>query len=149
VAAELLLKKVVDINFQDQQEQTALNLAATRGQTRLVSLILETKGAEPDITDLRGWTPLWCATQAGHETIVKLLLEDKRINPNREKDSRTTLLRGTPLLISIWNGDAAITSLLLACSRTNPDISDANGRTPLSYAAEKGDATLVQQLLDT
>lgn len=74
-----LVKARVDINFQDEQGETALHVAARFGHVECAQILLEGSGAQKINTELRettyGWTPLFIASVDGHLPIVELLIE--------------------------------------------------------------------------
>lgn len=61
-----------DISRTDKKGRTCLHLASCRGMTDAVRLLLE-NGADPNVTDIFGNTPLhWC----GHMETVDVLIEN-------------------------------------------------------------------------
>jgi ankyrin repeat protein len=80
------------------------------------------------------------AANAGHEAIVKRLLEAKA-----GTDSRDTFNR-SPLLLAAENGHEAVVKLLLE-AKADIDSSDDYGR-PLSLAARNGHEAVVKLLLE-
>ena len=75
----ILTKASVDVNYQDEQGDTALHVAARFGHLECANLLLE--GTDKQKTDVElaektyGWTPLFVACVDGHLPIVKLLIE--------------------------------------------------------------------------
>ena len=74
-----LVRARVDINFQDEQGETALHVAARYGHAECAQTLLEGSDAQKIDTELReatyGWTPLLLASVDGHLPIVELLIE--------------------------------------------------------------------------
>lgn len=66
------------------------------------------KGAEIDSKDIYSRTPLLCAVQNGHESIVMLLLEK-----DAEFETKDNKYGRTPLLWAVRNGYESISKLLL------------------------------------
>jgi ankyrin repeat protein len=62
----------VNINARDSEGRTALMLAARHGQTKAV-LTLLADGADPNIADSKGFTPLRIANSAGNSSIIVAL----------------------------------------------------------------------------
>ncbi len=75
----LLIGAGVDSNYQDEQGDTALHVAARFGHLECARLLLEdttTQKADIELTEKSyGWTPLFVACVDGHLPIVELLIE--------------------------------------------------------------------------
>jgi ankyrin repeat protein len=69
------LDRHVDIDSRDSLGRTALMLATLRGQAEAVDLLLD-NGADPNVADNRGTTPVQVARQA-HATAIVSALERK------------------------------------------------------------------------
>ena len=67
------LEYVRNINFADDQKETALHKAAAKGHHDVVQLLLS-RGASIEAMDIGNRTPLHCAVSNGHTNIVELLL---------------------------------------------------------------------------
>jgi glycerophosphodiester phosphodiesterase len=76
---KVLVDAGVDVNYQDQQGETALHLAARFGHEECARILLSATGPFginieiPEKT--YGWTPLFIACVDGHFNIVKLLVQ--------------------------------------------------------------------------
>merc|ERR1712126_466308 len=68
-----LMKKMTD--EKDGLGDTALHIAAERGQTDVCRAILNSHVHEEDPTDTWGWTPLHVAAFEGHTEICRAILE--------------------------------------------------------------------------
>ncbi|KAH8122467.1 ankyrin repeat-containing domain protein, partial [Trichoderma asperelloides] len=86
-------------------------------------------------------TPLLNAVISGPTEVVKLLLNEKNIDPNVEDDEKEGAL-----LLAARSGNREVVKLLLA---KNVDVNayNKNGRTALSVAAEMGHERVIEQLL--
>lgn len=73
--AKFLMDHVKDINYKSQ-EGTALAGLAVRYNRDLVMYLLS-KGADPNIADATGSTPLFWAVKSGNQELTELLLEYK------------------------------------------------------------------------
>ena len=71
-----LLRGRADINSQDQQGLTPLMVAAAQGHFSIVKLLLEA-GANPHITDFKGYGAEHHAVYYGHIEIGRLIVEYK------------------------------------------------------------------------
>ena len=142
---QLLLTKKVDADSKDSDGRTPLSWAALRGQASVIQQLLETGIVETDSKDSNGRTPLSFAAEGGHEAVVQLLLTKKV-----DADSKATggNIGRTPLSFAAEGGHEAVVRLLLA-EKVDTDSKDSDGRTPLSWAALKGQASIIQQLLET
>ena len=88
----------------DQDGESLLEIAASKGKFRMVRLLLH-YGANPDLPDISGKTPLYRAAQNGHAEIVRLLLA-RGADPNRTDGE------GTAMDWAIANRHRAIVTLL-------------------------------------
>lgn len=74
----LLVQAGVDINYQDNQGETSLHIAARFGRTECAEILLAGNLTQKANTELAentfGWTPLFIACVDGHLPIVELLV---------------------------------------------------------------------------
>ncbi|XTI93556.1 hypothetical protein V2W45_1432693 [Cenococcum geophilum] len=92
--------------------------------------------------DIKEKTLLSYAAERGHEAVVKLLLDTKKVDiDSKDKDGLT------PLSWAANDGHESVVKLLLK-DGAELETEGKNGRTPLSLAAENGHETVVQLLLD-
>ena len=64
--------KEINIEKRDSADRAPLHLAARRGRTETVALLLD-RGADINATDNYRWTPLHLAANWGHTKTVALL----------------------------------------------------------------------------
>ncbi|WP_267394869.1 MULTISPECIES: ankyrin repeat domain-containing protein [unclassified Sphingomonas] len=94
----------------------ALHLLVSHSNSLFFQYLLQ-KGADPNIRDSAGNTPLILAAQAGREDLVQLLLAYKaNINLGNSAGQ-------TPLIVAVNNRDAAVTRLLID-KGADPDQTD-------------------------
>ncbi len=94
-------------------------------------LVLDGYGADVLGTPRGGYSPLMFAARAGDLETIKLLLDNEAdINLQANED-------GTALVIAAANGFEDI-ALFLLDNGADPDLTDANGITPLHYAMRDG-----------
>ncbi|KAI9770937.1 MAG: hypothetical protein M1840_002641 [Geoglossum simile] len=115
---------------------TGLHLIASLGLAGVMQLLLSHEGANVNLRDLSGRTPLSRAAENGHERVVQMLLSCEGIDIN-----------GTPLSWAAENGHERVVQTLLSCEGIDINLGDLNGSTPLSRAAENGHESVVQLLL--
>ncbi len=167
-------KDAPTINTQDWQGRTALFHAARHGQTENMRLLLAA-GADANLADRCGLTPLYAAAWFGYQDCVQLLLQIPGIEPGAETDSGETAYTaarinehdacvkllsekrkaaalaelnkrrithpGTQRLMvetALLEDDAETLQLLLDAEVMNPSETDADGRTLLDRALERG-----------
>ena len=139
----LLLCCIVAQRPVNAMEQFPLHAAVRQGDIELVkALLLSNHGADINLRDNWGKTPLHRATCNGHEAIVKLLL-DKGADINLQDD----WLFWTPLHWAASKGHEAIIRLLLD-KGTDINLKNNLGYTPLHWAASLGHEATVKLLLD-
>lgn len=119
--------------------QTALHIVVARRDVPWLSLLIG-KGADPNISDNRGSTPLMIAVTLGFNEGVELLLAgNARVDePNATGE--------TPLIAAVHRRDIAVMRMLLKAG-ANPDRADSSGRSARDYAALDGpDSPLVTEI---
>ncbi|KAL8310354.1 hypothetical protein RB597_010275 [Gaeumannomyces tritici] len=94
-----------------------------------------------DSKDEDGRTPLWWATENGHEAVVKQLLGTGNIDINSKDNNGQT-----PLSWAAWKGHEAVVKQLLGTNKVDVDSKDNNGQMPLSWAARNGHEAVVKLL---
>ncbi|CAN0238508.1 unnamed protein product, partial [Scytosiphon promiscuus] len=123
----------------DPKGRTPLSLAAGKGHSRIVRILLN-KGANPSAVDDNGLTALLVAAHQGHLDVVKMLVqagEDlEQVDPYGH----------TPLHIAAANGQGGVVRVLLEAG-ANPDSRLPDGRTPMLSAAEDGHPDTIRELL--
>ena len=119
------------INTRDSTTgETALHIVITRRDAGWLAFLLA-KGADPNIGNNHGVTPLELATNLGFGDGVTLLAEHgaRLDEPDQEGE--------TPLIDAVHRHDVAIMHTLLTAG-ANPDRADNSGRSARDYAALDG-----------
>lgn len=113
---------------------TALHIVAERQDTAWIKFFLQ-QGANPNVANKKGTTPLMTAVAFGHvEGVEALVQSGARLD---EQNS----LGETPLITATHRRDLAMVRLLLA-KGADPDRSDNSGRSARDYAASIGSKQL-------
>ena len=121
----------IPVNAKDTLDQTALLAAATHNYLEVVQLLLE-RGADPNLPDNAGWTPLHYAAWFGSGTAILAVLQDHGAQVNAQND------RGiTPLYFASVAGHDTQVKYLLAHG-ADRNIASKSGYTPLRAAKTKG-----------
>ena len=110
--------------------RTGLHIAAERRDGTWLAYLLR-RGANPNIADRRGVTPLMRASQLGFfDGVQRLVAAGARVDePNSTGE--------TPLILAVHRRDTAMMRLLLGAG-ADPDRTDNSGRSPRDYAALQG-----------
>ena len=129
------------INTRDDKGEGALDIVVKRRDATWLGFLLG-KGAEPNIKDNDGNTPLIFATQLGWAEGVRILLiANANINLGNSRGE-------TPLIFSIHNRDMVMARLLLA-NGANPRQADRiAGKSARDYAAEDPRAAAMLKVID-
>jgi len=118
------------------------NLVLERGNTSAVKHFV---ALNAELLKLKedGETPLHIASRLGHDGIVKVLLAEPSIEPNK-RDA----LGASPLTLAVASGNSHIVEILLATMGVDPNIKTHAGETPLFVAAQLGYEQVLKALLD-
>ncbi len=166
VVAELLIEYGADVNTQNQNQETPLELASAHGELEIVRLLL-TSGASVNSQDVQESTPLHRAAQGGYLDIVALLLKsgaDVNIQNSNNKTPLDLALDNGRLdaarCLAEWMGNAdSLDQLNLSPDSlpgvegptfghgTGSNIPDER-RASLHDASEAGDLEIVRSLLE-
>lgn len=107
--------------------RTAMHIVVERRDLTWIRF-LAGKGANPDIADKKGITPLQIASNLGFiEGVEALLKAGARVDQSNTAGE-------TPLISAVHRRDLAMVRLLLA-NGANPDHNDNSGRSARDYAA--------------
>lgn len=136
---QILQKKDVYINETNSKHETPLLLAVKKENIVITQLLLEA-GANPDICDSQGISPLLAAIGTENVHLVNELL-------NYNADFGRTGSGYQPLLWAVYSGRKDIVSLLLDRG-ANMNISSVNEMNILDCAREKGYKEIEELLLE-
>lgn len=127
----MLISHGANVNTTDLNGRPPLLNATFNHRLPLLRVLIQ-NGARVDTQTDGGLTPLQAATSDNWYPGVKALL-DAGANPNLRADGKIDI--STPLIDAAWEGDAKLTSLLLA-HRANPNLANFKGETALIMLAQ-------------
>ena len=123
-----------------QDPNSRLRDWAASGQAEAIrTLLSESDQVVVDSTDDTGWTALMRAADAGHDAVVRLLL-DAGARVDLENDAQNTALH-----LAVQRGRTEAVRLLLEAG-ADFAARDADGRTPLFLAIGRGRAEIIELL---
>ncbi|KAH7159148.1 ankyrin repeat-containing domain protein [Fusarium sp. MPI-SDFR-AT-0072] len=130
-----------DVDFQDDVDRTALSLAVQGDDVETMSRLI-IMGADIEMADRDGKTPLCWAAGEGQESAVEFLIDKgARIEATDQIYGRTSLswaaARGHVGVV--W---------VLCTEDAHVDAVDDSNRTPLSWAASRGNEDTLRLLID-
>lgn len=118
------------VNTRDfSSRETALHIVAKRGDPLYTRFLLQ-KGANPNLRDVRGSTPLLVAVSAGHSELISIFIA-ANANVNLGNDSGET-----PLIKAVQRRDLVMVRDLIKAG-ADPDQADSlAGKSARVYAEE-------------
>jgi cytohesin len=137
------LREALDAGFHvNAQSGDMQNTALHRALSNLEAVrVLLDAGADPNLADWAGFTPLHNAAEDGYPESIPLLLDH-----GAELEARTKI-DDTPLSIAVLSDDAKALEQLLEAG-ANPDVENKRGETPLEIAATNGCLETVELLVE-
>ena len=137
---EILLSHNANPNLRAKENgYTSLHMPTYRGYGKIVKMLLSA-GANPNVQDNDGDTPLLLAAREGHNNIVKIL-----INENADLDIKNNN-GDTALALASYRNHQEIAKLLLE-TQANPNIQAKDGSTALSFALKNNNKELITLLI--
>jgi ankyrin repeat protein len=130
-AQDLLSKSSTVVNARDLTDgHTALHIAIKNHAYTWLSFLLG-KGADPNIADKKGVTPLMLASQSGFtDAVIALARSGARVDAPNDTGE-------TPLILAVLAKQAPMVRVLLAAG-ADPDRADNAGRSARDYAKAGG-----------
>lgn len=146
-----LLKRHPDLERVNEDGRTALIASCWKGNHACTKLLLDA-GALVNTVDLDGRSALWAAARAGDADSVALCVRhggDLKLMDNRRDafSAGAGVANCTPLFAAVWQEETAAVAALLEAG-ADPNLGDAEGRTPLSVVSSGGTAKHIKELLE-
>ncbi len=139
-----LLARVV--NMTDVNGNTALHYSVSHGNFDVVSVLLDSKVANPNVLNKAGYTCIMLLSLAKlasetHKSVVARLFSMGDVN------SRATQHGQTALMLAASHGRLDMVELLINSAGADVNVRDEDGSTALMCAAEHGHMDIVKFLL--
>lgn len=134
---KLLLNEKIDVNTQNDNQQTPLHLVIKEDKTALFYKLINSEGIEVNAQNKDGQTPLHLAILHGDFEYIKLLMDHPKVNIDLEDK-----FGNTPLMYAVKKGQTIIVKNLLE----HKAILDLNGKV-LELAIINNHKTVVELLL--
>ena len=133
---DMLADPSVSVNTRDVTSgETALHIVVQKRSKVWVDFLLQ-QGANPNIADVKGVTPLMVATNLGFlEGVQSLIAGGARIDVANQTGE-------TPLISAVHRRDVPLVRVLLKAG-ANPDRADNSGRSARDYASLDGKSSAV------
>ena len=129
-----------DLDAQNVKGVTALALAAQKGRSRALDLLLAA-GASVDLANHNGSTALIQASHFGHADVVDRLVRARAHIDTRNNKGTTALMRAAQ------EGHLSVVSRLLK-GRCDVNARNEDGMNALMLGSQRGHAAIVQALID-
>jgi ankyrin repeat protein len=128
-ATNLISQNSTIVNARDVASgETGLHIATKRRDLTWIEYLIQ-QGANPNIRDNRGVSPLALAVQSAfHEGAAQLLKAGARVDDANDAGE-------TPLIYAVHRNDEELMKILLEAG-ADPNRSDNSGRSALDYAKE-------------
>lgn len=138
----LLLQAGANSSLRVFEQQTALTIAAEKGNEDSVAVLLGDTQANVNGKGRRGRTALSFAAANGHRGILRLLFDHTEILPDEVDDNGSTAL-----IWAVAGGDVQIVHDIMGHDSVNVNHQDDTGRTAVSWAAGEGKTDVLRRLL--
>jgi serine/threonine-protein phosphatase 6 regulatory ankyrin repeat subunit B len=141
-----LLSNGASMDNQNNRGRTPLHEASFIGNTNLMKKLI-VNGADKEVKDVEGYTPLFLASNGEQAESVKLLLQNRIDNTSvLDADIDTTDINGnTPLIVACDNGLIEIAALLIE-KGADKYLKNNNGEDAKSIATRKKNTGILDLL---
>ncbi|KAH8275660.1 hypothetical protein KR026_012220, partial [Drosophila bipectinata] len=133
------------VNLSDKNGNTAMHYAVSHANFDVVSILLDSKVCDVNLTNKAGYTCVMMVSlaklkQPSHRTVVQRLFKMADVNLRATKHCQTALM------LAVSHGNADMVSVLLEAG-ADVNIQDEDGSTALMCAAEHGQVDVIKHLL--
>jgi ankyrin repeat protein len=136
---ERLMSMSMGGDHSDYAQPTAVILAADKGNAEIVKLLLD-KGADPNLAEGGGGTPLMYASMSDNSDCVRFLLKAGAKVNAKDTDGVPSLQRA-----SVYCRPDSVKLLLQ--NRADPNATANDGSTAIMYAAREGNIEITRSLI--
>jgi len=139
---KLLIKYGANINLIDRFGKTAFMYAIQNVDLLMIRLLLS-RGADPNIAMIwNNYTPLMSAVQIGDIKLVKLLLQDNRIDVNIQN-----IEHNTALILALINEHYDVVKILVE-AKSDLNIKNGQGYNAFAYAIMSKKQDIITKMLE-
>nr|KAG5698960.1 hypothetical protein BaRGS_024881 [Batillaria attramentaria] len=141
----ILVNNGADVNVQDQDGDTPMHDAIRQGQEArdIIKCLLECEKLDGSISNKDKLNVMHQAVISGQQKVVEVLLDR---SPGLAMSVGGTE-NWTPLHMAAMNGRTAVAGVLVKKGKANVNAVDKNNRTPLHYAVQSCENTIIDLLL--
>ena len=149
------LSRGVDVNTKDGYGSTALMFVCRRGNSAIVSRLVQVPGLDINYQDRTGYTAAHLASMEGHTQCVRILAETGRVDWNKRNNfGRTSLFwerkfdrrGGTPLYWALVGRHSDIVEIIVGQPNIDYNLQSGCGHTLAQAAVWSGDLKCVETL---
>ncbi|BES94180.1 Ion channel nompc [Nesidiocoris tenuis] len=140
--AQMLFKKGVYLHMPNKRGARSIHTAAKYGHVGIINTLLQ-KGEHVDVTTSDNYTPLHIAVESCKPAVVETLL-----GYGADVHVKGGSLLETPLHIAARVKDGEKCALMLLKSGAGPNLTTADGQTPVHVAARHGNLSTLLLLLE-
>ena len=142
IASVLMANKANVEQRREKTGHTALILAVEQNQLEMVELLLEKGGANVNVTNDEGWSPLMISAFLGNCEIASVLMANKA-----NVEQRIEKTGATALTLAVKQNQLKMVELLLEKGGANVNVTDDEGESPLMTSAFEGNCEVASVLM--